>query len=182
MILWIVLLVVVLLIVLGSRVYKNLLAKREAYLEAFEPVDEALVQRYDLVPPLLASAKGQANRDLVGAVSTARNQAVTAHLQAVDTPEDPDAMATLSKADLRLERSLEALGEDLPSEAAVPERRALDENAERVAQARDAYNDAVMSYNVHRTRFPGSAFAGPMGFVKAPYLSTSWRSSAKAHA
>jgi len=176
MIAWIVLGVLLLAVVLLVSAYNRLVELRNRYKNAFSQIDVQLKRRYDLVPNLVETAKGylKHERQTLEAVIVARNQASVAAQRAATIPGDATAMRDLAGAEAALGGALGrmfALAEaypDLKSNTTMnqlSEELASTEN--KVAFARQAYNDAVMAYNTGREIFPVSIIAGATGFVEA---------------
>lgn len=171
--------VVVLLALWAVGVYNGLIGARNAYKNAFAQIDVQLTRRHDLIPNLVETAKGylKHERETLEAVISARNQAVTAQQAAAANPGDPTAMQQLGGAENALTQTLGrlfALSEAYPDLKAnqnmmqVSEELTSTEN--KVAFARQGYNDSVMGYNNRREMFPGSLVAGMFGFQPASLL------------
>jgi LemA protein len=152
-------------------------ALRQRFKNAFSQIDVQLKRRYDLIPNLVETVKGylQHERETLEAVIAARNHAQQAERRAAQAPDDASAMAGLVGAEHALSGALGrlfALSEAYPALKAdqnmmrLQEELASTEN--RVAFARQAYNDAVMSYNTYRESFPQNQIAGMFGFKEAP--------------
>jgi len=174
--LWMVLGVIGVLLVLAIGIYNNLVGLRNRFKNAFAQIDVQLKRRYDLIPNLVEVAKGfmKHERDTFEAVVNARNRASTAATAAAQNPGDPNAMQALGKAESNLSGTLGrlfALAEaypDLKSNANMMQlTEELTTTENRVAFARQAFNDAVMAYNTARETFPAILFAGAMGFNSA---------------
>ena len=176
MIAWIVLGVLFVAVVLVVSAYNRLVELRNRYKNAFSQIDVQLKRRYDLVPNLVETAKGylKHERQTLEAVIVARNQASLAAQRAATTPGEATAMRDLAGAEAALGGALGrmfALAEaypDLKSNTTMnqlSEELASTEN--KVAFARQAYNDAVMAYNTGREVFPVSIIAGATGFIEA---------------
>ena len=157
-------------------VYNGLVTSRNAYKNAFAQIDVQLTRRYDLIPNLVETAKGymKHERETLEAVIQARNSAVSGLSAAKANPGDPQAMQQLSGAENALTQTLGrlfALSEAYPDLKANQNMMQLSEELtsteNKVAFARQAYNDAVMSYNTSRESFPAVVFAGMMGFGDA---------------
>ncbi len=171
----IVLLVVVVLVVIWAiSIYNGLVTKRNAYKNAYSQIDVQLKRRYDLIPNLVETAKGylKHERETLEKVIAARNSAATAARAAAAAPGDPSAMAGLASAEGALSGVLTrfmAVAEAYPDLKANQNMMALSEELtsteNRIAFARQAYNDAVMTYNNARETFPGMLLAG--GFAAA---------------
>ncbi|MGB6000317.1 MAG: LemA family protein, partial [Thermoanaerobaculia bacterium] len=132
--------------------------------------------RYDLIPNLVETAKGylKHERETLEAVINARNQAASAGQTAADNPGDPDAMRGLMGAESLLTGALGkffALAEAYPDLKANQNMMQLSEELtsteNKVSFARQAYNDAVMNYNIRRETFPDTIIANATGFNAA---------------
>jgi LemA protein len=168
--------VAVLLILYGIGVNNALVTLRNRYKNAFSQIDVQLKRRYDLIPNLVEVAKGYMahERDTLEAVIQARNQAVSAQQTAAASPGDPSAMRSLGAAEGQVSGVLGrlfALAESYPDLKANQNMLALQEELSstenKVAFARQAFNDAVMAYNTRRELFPASLIAGLAGFGPA---------------
>ncbi|WP_206025209.1 LemA family protein [Micromonospora zingiberis] len=169
-------LIVVAVLGFGVSIYNGLVRARNAYRNAFAQIDVQLVRRHDLIPNLVETAKGylKHERETLEAVITARNAAVNAQATAAAAPGDPAAMQQLSGAENALTATLGrlfALSEAYPDLKANQNMMQLSEELtsteNRVAFARQAYNDAVMAYNNKREVFPSSLVAGMFSFGPA---------------
>jgi LemA protein len=176
---WIVFGVLVLIAIFFVSIYNRLVGGRNAYKNAFAQIDVQLTRRHDLIPNLVETAKGymKHERETLEAVITARNAAVTGLKNAAANPGDPNAVQQLSGAENALSGALGrlfALAEAYPDLKAnqnmmqVSEELTSTEN--KVAFARQAFNDAVMSYNNAREMFPNSIVAGMFSFLPAQLL------------
>ncbi|MHC5542388.1 LemA family protein [Singulisphaera rosea] len=168
--------VLVLLILYGVGVNNTLVTLRNRYKNAFSQIDVQLKRRYDLIPNLVEAVKGymKHERGTLEAVIEARNKAVTAQQAAAANPGDPASMQKLGAAEGQVSGALGrlfALTESYPDLKANQNMLALQEELtsteNKVAFARQAYNDAVMSYNTQRELFPASVIAGMAGFLPA---------------
>ena len=176
----IVLLVIVALIGFWAMsTYNRLVALRNRFKNAFAQIDVQLRRRYDLIPNLVETARAymQHERETLEAVIQARNAAVTAERKAAANPADAAAIRDLSGAEQALTGALTrffALAEAYPDLKAnqnmmqVSEELTSTEN--RIAFARQAYNDAVTQYNTAREVFPASIIASAFNFQEAPLL------------
>ena len=166
-----------LLLVLGLWVvgiYNSLVALRNRFKNAFAQIDVQLKRRYDLIPNLVEIAKGylKHERETLEAVIKARNIAAAAAQTAAANPADANAMRNLGAAETGLTGALSRL---MVVSEAYPDLKAnqnmaqlteeLTSTENRIAFARQAYNDAVMTYNNARETFPGVLLAG--GFQPA---------------
>ena len=176
---WILLAIVVALGVLAVAVYNRLVVFRNLFRNAFALIDVQLKRRYDLIPNLVEIARGylKHERETLEAVTKARNQAAAAAQAAAASPGSAGAMRDLGQAEGALGAVLGrlfALVEAYPDLKANQNMLALHEELSstenKVAFARQAYNDAVMAYNTRRESFPDIAFAGAFGFTAAELL------------
>jgi len=176
---WIVLGVIVLVVFFFISIYNRLVSGRNAYKNAFAQIDVQLTRRYDLIPNLVETAKGymKHERETLEAVITARNAAMSGLKAASANPGDPNAVQQLAGAENQLTASLGrmfALAEAYPDLKANTNMMQLSEELtsteNKVAFARQAYNDAVMGYNNSREVFPNSIVANSFGFQPAQLL------------
>lgn len=156
--------------------YNRLVALRNRYKNAYAQIDVQLKRRYDLIPNLVETAKGyiKHERGTLEAVIAARNAASAANVRAAQSPGDAAAMKELSGAETALTGTLGrlfALAEAYPDLKANTTMLALMEELtsteNKVAFARQAYNDSVMTYNTVRETFPTNLIAGPFNFGPA---------------
>jgi len=168
--------VVVLLIAWVVSLYNRLVTLRNRYKNGFSQIDVQLKRRYDLIPNLVETAKGyiRHERETLEAVVAARNRAVTAEQAAAARPGDPDAMRQLQSAEAGLTAGLGrlfAVAEAYPDLKANQTMQTLMEELtsteNRVAFARQAYNDGVTQYNTARETMPTALLAGAFGFQEA---------------
>lgn len=160
-------------------VYNGLVRARNAFRNAFAQIDVQLQRRFDLIPNLVETAKGYLSheRETLEAVIAARGAAVSGLAAAKANPGDPAAMAELANAQGALNG---ALGRLLVVAEAYPDLKAnqnmmqlteeLTSTENKVAFARQAYNDSVMAYNNKREVFPSSVVAGMFNFAQAALL------------
>lgn len=168
--------IVLLMLLYGVAIYNALVALRNRYRNAFSQIDVQLKRRHDLIPNLVEVAKGYMSheRETLEAVINARNQAVVAQQQAAARPGDPGVMSSLGSAEGQLTGALGrlfALSEAYPDLKANTNMMALQEELSstenKVAFARQAFNDAVMTYNTRREQFPAVIVANLLGFREA---------------
>ena len=176
---WIFIGVVVALVAWVVSIYNGLVTLRNRFKNAFAQIDVQLKRRYDLIPNLVDAAKGYLahERQTLEAVIAARGAAVNAAQRAAAAPGDPAAMTGLSQAEGVLGG---ALGRLLAVFEAYPDLKAnqnvlqvqeeLTSTENKVAFARQGYNDAVMSYNTRRESFPDNIVAGLFSFTEATLL------------
>ncbi len=166
----------IILIAWSVSIYNKLVALRNRFKNAFAQIDVQLKRRYDLIPNLVEIAKSymKHERETLEAVIQARNQAQQAEKQAAAQPDDPNAIKNLMGAEQTLTGSLGklfALSENYPDLKANQNMMQLSEELSstenKIAFARQAFNDSVMNYNTYREQFPNVIFAGMFGFNQA---------------
>ena len=176
---WIFIGIIVLLVFFLIGIYNGLVTARNGYKNAFAQIDVQLTRRYDLIPNLVETAKGYLahERGTLEAVIAARNTAVAGLKAAAANPGDPAAVQQLAGAENALTGALGrlfALAEAYPDLKANRNMMQLSEELttteNKVAFARQSFNDAVMSYNNKREVFPNSLVAGNFGFLPAQLL------------
>ncbi|MGD1084925.1 MAG: LemA family protein [Verrucomicrobiota bacterium] len=174
-------LVVVLVVALGVVFYviggyNRLVSLRNRFQNAYAQIDVQLKRRYDLIPNLVETAKGylKHERGTLEEVIAARNTAFSANTKAAQNPGDAAAMKELSGAEIALTGTLGrlmAVAEAYPDLKANQEMLQLMEELtsteNKVAFARQAYNDAVMAYNTTRQMFPTNLIANSFNFAAA---------------
>ncbi|TWT46485.1 LemA family protein [Botrimarina hoheduenensis] len=164
--------VALLLFFYGVGVYNRLVTLKNRFQNAFSQIEVQLQRRYDLIPNLVEVAKGYMGheRETLEAVISARNQAVGALKAASAAPGDATAMANLAQAEQGLGG---VLGRLFAVSEAYPDLKANENMAQlteeltstenKVAFARQAYNDHVTEYNTYKQTFPPIFFAGLLG-------------------
>ncbi len=170
---WIVIGAIVL--VLGATVmgvYNKLIALKNRYQNAFAQIEVQLKRRYDLIPNLVETVKGYMahERETLEAVIQARNQAISGLQRAASDPGDPNAIKNLASAEGVLGGALGrlmALSEAYPDLKASENMKQLTEELtsteNKVSFSRQAFNDAVTTYNIYRQSFPPVIFTGMFG-------------------
>ena len=169
----------VMLIVIAIGLYNSLVVLRNRYRNAYAQIDVQLRRRYDLIPNLVETAKGYLahERGTLEAVTQARNQAMGAAAALAKMPGDANAVKAFAAAESGLAGVLSrlmAVVEKYPELQAdrqmsrVSEELSSTEN--RIAFARQHYNDEVMAYNTKRELFPSSLIAGMFNFAEAALL------------
>lgn len=160
-------------------IYNGLVTSRNGWKNAFAQIDVQLQRRFDLIPNLVETAKAYMGheRETLEAVIAARSAAQSGLAAAKAHPGDADAMAQLAASQGQLNG---VLGRLLAVAEAYPDLKAnqnmmqlteeLSSTENRVAFARQAYNDAVMAYNNKREVFPSSVVAGAFNFAPAALL------------
>ncbi len=165
---------VAVLYVIGA--YNGLVQLRNRFKNAFAQIDVQLKRRYDLIPNLVETAKGylQHERGTLEAVIAARNSASAASTKAAAHPDDAGAIKGLVGAETALTGAMGrffALAEAYPDLKANQNMMQLTEELtsteNKIAFARQAYNDSVMAYNTRREQFPTVVIAGMFNFGPA---------------
>lgn len=160
----------------GVGIYNRLVALRNRFKNAFAQIDVQLKRRYDLIPNLVETAKGylKHERETLEAVIKARNIAAGAAQAVASNPANADAMKGLISAETGLAGALSRLMvvvEQYPDLKANQNMMQLTEELtsteNKIAFARQAYNDSVMTYNTARETFPNVIFAGMFNFQAA---------------
>jgi LemA protein len=171
--------VIVAVILYGVALYNKLVGLRNGVKNGFAQIDVQLTRRYDLIPALIESVKGymKHERETLEAVIKARNAAVNGLQSAAADPVNAQAITDLSGADNALTSMLGrlfALSEAYPDLKANENMRDFQEQLttteNKVSFARQAFNDAVMSYNNGIEMFPGSLIAGWFKFMPSAFL------------
>jgi LemA protein len=171
--------IVVVLAFWAVGIYNGLVTARNAFKNAFAQIDVQLQRRFDLIPNLVETAKGyiKHERETLEAVIAARSAAMSGLSAAKASPGDPAAMAELASSQGMLNG---ALGRLMAIAEAYPDLKAnqnmmqlseeLTSTENKVAFARQAFNDSVMAYNNKREVFPSSVVAGMFQFPQAALL------------
>lgn len=168
--------IILVLVLFGVGIYNKLVSYRNKFKNAFSQIDVQLKRRYDLIPNLVETAKTymKHERETLEAVIQARNQAHQAEKNVAEQPGDPQAMERLMGAEQTLSGSLGrlfALSENYPDLKANQNMMQLTEELtsteNKISFARQAFNDAVMNYNIYREKFPNVIFANTFGFLAA---------------
>jgi LemA protein len=176
---WVVVGIVVAAVVWLVSMYNGLVAQRNRFKNAFAQIDVQLKRRYDLIPNLVETVKGyiKHERQTLQAVIAARASAQSANQRAAANPADSEAIKQMAAAESGLSG---ALGRLLAISEAYPDLKAnqtmmqlseeLTSTENKISFARQAYNDAVMSYNTAIESFPDNFVAGFGGFKEATLL------------
>jgi len=176
---WTILIIVAAVVLFGILIYNRLVAGRNRFKNAFAQIDVQLTRRHDLIPNLVETAKGyiKHERETLEAVVNARNAAVSGLQAAAADPTNPESMRRLGEAEQGLNGALGrlfALAEAYPDLKANQNMMQLSEELttteNKVAFARQAYNDSVMDYNTLRESFPNNFVAGWFAFRAAELL------------
>jgi len=173
---WVLLAIIVIVafvaVLWGVGIFNRLVTLKNRYQNAFSQIEVQLKRRYDLIPNLVETVKGymQHERGTLEAVIAARNKAVGGLERAAANPGDPAAMQALASAEQGLSGALGrlfALAEAYPDLKANQNMAQLSEEItsteNKVAFARQAFNDAATDYNTYRQTFPPVVFANMFG-------------------
>ncbi|WP_115718589.1 LemA family protein [Gallaecimonas mangrovi] len=156
-------------------IYNKLVTLKARFENAFSQIEVQLKRRYDLIPNLVETAKAYLKHEseTLTKVTEARNQALASLQAASSQPGNADAIKALSQAEKQLSSSLAGFNVQLE---AYPDLKAsqnmmqlseeLTATENRVAFARQAFNDAVTSYNIYRKSFPNVVVASSFGHPK----------------
>lgn len=170
----IVLVVLAVIIFMVIGIYNKLVTLKNRYENAFSQIEVQLKRRYDLIPNLVETAKAYLGheRETLEAVIAARNQAAGNLAAAAAAPGNPLAMTDLGRAEGvlsgalgRLNVVMEAYPDLKASQNMMQVSEELTSTENRVAFARQAFNDAVTDYNVFKQTFPPVIFAPMFGHV-----------------
>ena len=153
-------------------IYNKLVTLRNRFKNAFSQIEVQLKRRYDLIPNLVETAKGYMSheRETLEAVIAARNQAMAGLQAAAADPANASAIKELASAEGALGGALGRLSvvmEAYPDLKANQNMMQLSEELtsteNKVAFARQAYNDQVTDYNTYKQTFPPVIFASFFG-------------------
>lgn len=162
-----------------AYLYNQLVSLKEQFKNAFSQIDIQLKRRYDLIPNLVETAKAYLKHesDTLTKVTEARNTALSALKAVTGNIDNSSAIAALNQAEKQLSQALtsfnlqiEAYPELKANENIMQLSEELSSTENRIAFARQAYNDAVMAYNIQRKTFPTNIFAVKFGHPKDAVL------------
>jgi LemA protein len=157
-----------------SQMYNKLVLLKNRCQNGFAQIEVQLKRRYDLIPNLVECVKGymEHERETLENVMAARNQAASGLVQAAKDPSNAAAMkafigseTALAGALGRLSFVMEAYPDLKANDTVAQLTEELTHTENRVAFARQSYNDLVMSFNTYRQSFPAIVFVGALGFV-----------------
>ncbi|MFC4260303.1 LemA family protein [Marinobacter lacisalsi] len=171
--------VIAIVVIYIVAIYNQLVSYRNQFKNSFAQIDVQLQRRHDLIPNLVESTKAYMSheRETLTQVMEARNGAVNAQKDAATDPGEAGKMKKLGSAENMLTQALAnfyAVAENYPdlkaNETVQQLMEELSSTENRVAFARQAYNDSVMSYNIHREKFPNNVISGMFGFKPTSQL------------
>ncbi|QSP94437.1 LemA family protein [Marinobacter salinisoli] len=160
-------------------IYNRLVTLRNQFKNGFAQIDVQLQRRHDLIPNLVESAKAYLSHEksTLTQVMEARHNAVSAQQDAARDPSDSTKIQRLGSAENLLTKALAnfyAVAENYPdlkaNETIQQLMEELSSTENRVAFARQAYNDGVMTYNTFREQFPNNILAGMFAFKETAQL------------
>jgi LemA protein len=166
---WLVLLGLVIYVI---TIYNTLVTLKNRYLNSFSQIEVQLKRRYDLIPNLVETAKAYMTheRGTLEAVINARNDAAAilktmgnGHVGSVELGQLATAEGALRGALGKLNVTMEAYPDLKANENMMQVSEELTTTENRVAFARQGFNDAVMAYNTYRQSFPPAFFAAKFG-------------------
>jgi LemA protein len=155
-----------------ASIYNKLVTLRNRFKNAFSQIEVQLKRRYDLIPNLVETAKGYMSheRETLEAVIAARNQALAGLQAAASDPTNADAIRNLGSAEGvlggalgRLSVVMEAYPDLKANQNMMQLSEELTTTENKVAFARQAYNDQATDYNTYKQTFPPVLFAGFFG-------------------
>lgn len=168
-------------IIWGVAIFNRLITLRNRFKNAYAQIDVQLQRRHDLIPNLVETTKAYLNheKETLEAVIQARQQAVSMNQAAAHAPEIAQNIKNVSMAETNLGGALSrlmAVVESYPdlkaNQNVMQLKEELSSTENRVAFARQAYNDSVMVYNTNRETFPNVLIAGPLQFKEAQLFET----------
>jgi LemA protein len=156
-------------------IYNQLVTLKNRYKNAFAQIEVQLKRRYDLIPNLVETAKGyiKHERETLEAVIAARNTAASGLSKAASDPANADAIkelagaeGTLTGALGRMNMLMEAYPDLKANQNMMQLSEELTSTENKVAFARQAFNDQVMAYNMYKQSFPPNMFAASFGHAQ----------------
>ncbi|MDC9714848.1 MAG: LemA family protein [Gammaproteobacteria bacterium] len=170
---WLLIAIVGILIIWIVKIYNNLVSYKTQYQNGFEQISVQLKRRLDLIGNLVDAAKKymEHEKETLMAVTQARSGLLQATQAAENNPSDANAMATLASSQVALEGAMGGFNlkmEDYPELKASENMMQLSEELttteNRIASARQGYNDLVQKFNEYKKSFPNVVFAAMFGF------------------
>ena len=153
-------------------IYNQLVALKNRYKNGFAQIEVQLKRRYDLIPNLVETAKGYLDheRETLEEVTKARDAAASVLTEAAMDPSNADAIRNLANQEgllqgalSRLNVAVEAYPDLKANQNMMQVSEELTSTENKIAFARQAFNDQVMNYNIYRQSFPQIIIAGGLG-------------------
>ena len=164
--------IVVILLLILMLSYNGLVKTRNRVDNAWSQIDVQLKRRHDLIPNLVETVKGYAahERGTLEAVTNARANAINASSQGV--AEQAQAENVLSGALKSLFAVAEAYPDLKANQNFLQLQEELTSTEDRIAYARQFYNDSVLNYNNRIQTFPRNVIANSFNFQKREFFET----------
>ena len=168
----VVLVIVAAVFLYAIAIYNQLVSLRNRFQNAFAQIEVQLKRRYDLIPNLVETAKAYMGheRETLEAVISARNAAANGLAAAAANPGNAAAMSDLAGSEGalgaalgRLNVVMEAYPDLKANQNMMQVSEELTSTENKVAFARQSFNDQVMMYNTYKQSFPPVVFAGMFG-------------------
>ncbi|MCA9215154.1 MAG: LemA family protein [Planctomycetales bacterium] len=159
----------------GVKIYNNLVLLKNRCDNNFSQIEVQLKRRYDLIPNLVECTKSYLTheRETLEAVIAARNQAATGLSNLAKQPGSAEAMQSFIGAEGALSAAMGKLSfvmEDYPelkaNETVAQLTEELTSTENRIAFARQSYNDICTSFNIYRESFPSVLVAPSFGYAE----------------
>ncbi len=170
---WLLITIVVVLLIWIVSIYNNLVSYKTQYQNGFEQISVQLKRRLDLIGNLVDVAKKymEHERETLSAVTEARAGLIQANEVAQKNPGEANAMANLASSQVALDSAMggfnlkmEAYPDLKASENMMQLSEEMTTTENRIASARQGYNDLVQKFNEYKKSFPNLLFAGVFGF------------------
>ena len=169
--------IVALLALWGVKAYNNMVSQEEGVSTAWANVESQYQRRADLIPNLVNTVKGYAahESETLQAVVNARTKATSINIDAENMT--PEQLQEFQKAQSEVGG---ALGRLIAVAESYPDLKAnqnflelqaqLEGTENRIAVARNNFNEAAKKFNTYIRKFPQSLLSGMFGFDKKPYF------------
>ncbi|BAS67977.1 LemA family protein [Bathymodiolus septemdierum thioautotrophic gill symbiont] len=170
---WLAIAIIVVAVIWVVKIYNNLVSYKTQYQNGFEQISVQLKRRLDLIGNLVDAAKKymEHEKETLMAVTQARSGLLQATQAAEGNPGDTGVMANLATSQVAMESAMGGFNlkmEDYPELKASDNMMQLSEEMtsteNRIAAARQGYNDLVQKFNEYKKSFPNVVFAGLFGF------------------
>ncbi len=165
--------VIAIIIILVIKTYNKLVSYKNQYKNGFEQISVQLKRRIDLIGNLVEVAKKymEHEKETLMAVTEARSGLTAANNAAQANPGDASVMAKLAGSQMAMDSAMggfqlrmEAYPELKASENMMQLSEEMTSTENRIASARQGYNDLVLKFNEYKQQFPTVIFAGMFGF------------------